>query len=228
MEKYSIGIVTYEKRFKNYFIPLIESIKRYRPNVEITVCINGEYKKEFNQDYLQQILKYVSLYPFIYPQVFTKFTSLAKLWNRAILNSTNDLVLVLNDDVEISEEFFDLLDNQIQTFNNSLVLFNGIFSHFIVDRTLLAKVNWFDERFLGVGKEDRDILKKVNHENIDTPYIKSKHFDTSEPISNMKIYGKKYSKFNDDFFKTKWGTNQIEEKTQYPYYDFEVSNYNLL
>jgi hypothetical protein len=44
----------------------------------------------------------------------------------------------------------------------------------------------------------------------------------------MKIYGEKYSKFNDEFFSTKWGASQLEEQPQYPYYDFEVSNYNLL
>ena len=118
---YSIGIVTYEKRFEKYFIPLIDTIKKYRPQSEITVCINGGYKKEFNQEYLSKILRFISTYPSIYPQVFTKFTSLAKLWNRSILNSTNELVLVLNDDVEISEEFFHILDTQIHSFYNNLV-----------------------------------------------------------------------------------------------------------
>ena len=43
--KYSIGIVTFENRFESYFKPLIEKIKSSRPDIEITVCINGQYKK---------------------------------------------------------------------------------------------------------------------------------------------------------------------------------------
>lgn len=228
MSKYSIGIVTYEKRFEEYFKPLIKDIKKFRPNIEITVCINGEYKQEFNQDYLQRLLAFVSQYPSIYPQVFTKFNSLAKLWNRTILNSTNNLVLVLNDDVKIKEGFFDLIDYNLENFEKKLTLFNGIFSHFIVDRNYLKSLNWFDERFLGIGKEDRDIQQKAEHFTAPTNLIYSYHEETIKPISKMKEYGGKYTKFNETFFYEKWNKNIHPEILQYPYYDFEIENSNSL
>lgn len=224
MSKYSIGIVTFEKRFEEYFKPLIKSIKNYRPDIEITVCVNGEHKKDFNQAYLKDILNFLSNYSKIYPQIFTEFNSLAKLWNRVILNSTNNLVLVLNDDVRIEEGFFDLVESNISSFKNKLTLINGIFSHFIIDRQYLSTLNWFDERFLGVGKEDRDIQQKTVQFDLNTNLIYSYHIETTKPIHEMKVYGNKYSKFNENFYFEKWGNKIHPEYTQYPYFNFELNN----
>lgn len=223
--KYSIGIVTFENRFESYFKPLIKKIKNSRPDIEITVCINGQYKKPFNQTYLKEVLHFNSTFSNIFPQVFTKFNSLAKLWNRLVLNSTENLVLILNDDIDIDETFFDLIEKEENVFENKLVLFNGIFSHFFIDRNLLQSLNWFDERFLGVGKEDRDIQQKVKCYNIMTPLIRSKHRETSIPIENMKTYGEKYTKFNESVFSEKYDKNNLPESIQYPYYKFEQENY---
>tara|TARA_R110000868_G_C10866249_1_gene761905 strand:- start:150 stop:860 length:711 start_codon:yes stop_codon:yes gene_type:complete len=226
--QYSIGIVTFEKRFETYFKPLLSSIKKYRPDIEITVCVNGEYKNKTNQEYSKQILSFCSEYSNVYPQLYIKFNSLAKLWNRAVINSTNNLVLVLNDDIQVTEEFFDLLDSLVPKCKGKITLFNRIFSHFVVDRELLNELNWFDERFLGVGKEDRDIQQKIQCHNITTPTIDSRHIETTQPIPNMKTYGGKYTKFNDIFFTAKHHEKKEPEQLQYPYYSFEVENYDKL
>lgn len=225
---YSIGIVTFEKRFEEYFKPLIRTIKKVRPDIEITVCVNGQYKQPFNQKYLKELLSFCSEYSNIYPQVFTRFNSLAKLWNRTVLNSSSDLVFILNDDVEIDENFFNFVEQDTESYRDKLVLFNGIFSHFFIDRNLLQRVNWFDERYLGVGKEDRDIQKKIRWYNIDTPMIKSKHIETSIPIENMETYAEKYTKFNETTFSNKWDRNLLPESIQYPYFNFEQQNYDKL
>lgn len=225
---FSIVIVTYEKRFDTYFKPLLSNIKQNRPEIEVCVCVNGEYKKEFNQTFLSGILNYISRFKKVYPHVYTSFNSLAKLWNRGILNCSNDLILVLNDDVIIDQDFFDFLDNCIDQCEDKLTLLNGIFSHFIIDRNLLASVNWFDERFLGVGKEDRDIQKKLNHYNINTSFIKSFHKETEQEIANMQSYGGKYTKFNNTFFHSKWNSTSVQESIQYPYRNFEKENYDKL
>ena len=116
------------------------------------------------------------------------------MWNRVILNSTNELVLVLNDDVVIKEGFFDFIE-QKNNFYWKLVLFNSTFEHFFIDRNFLQSLNWFDERFLGVGREDRDIQRKIGYDlienpdyNIKTSLNESKHNETNIPIENMVNY----------------------------------------
>lgn len=226
--KITTAIVTYEKRYKEYFLPLIDSIKQYEPILEVIIAVNGEYKKTFNNTYRENILNTCAKYSNTYPQVYTSFQSLAKLWNRIILTSSNNLVLVLNDDVSIKPQFFNFLAEQEQTFCNKLTLFNGVFSNFIVDRNYLSSLNWFDERFLGIGKEDRDIQRKTNCYNLNTDLIRSYHIETTDPIDNMEGYGGKYSLFNDQFFKDKWEFDKYSEAMQYPYYNFELSNRNKL
>jgi GR25 family glycosyltransferase involved in LPS biosynthesis len=240
--KYSIGIITFEKRFDKYFKPLVNKIKECRPDIEIIVCVNGQYKQSFNQTYLKEVLNFCSKHSNVFPQVFTRFNSLAKLWNRVILNSTNELVLVLNDDVVIKEGFFDFIE-QKNNFYWKLVLFNSTFEHFFIDRNFLQSLNWFDERFLGVGREDRDIQRKIGYDlienpdyNIKTSLIESKHIETNIPIENMVNHSfmgengfiKKYSKFNHTIFDQKWKQNVLPEDTQYPYYKYEQKHYDKL
>jgi hypothetical protein len=82
--KYSVLITTFDKRFKNHFVPLLKEIKKQRPNLEVIVGVNGNYKKKFDEKYIKNILIEISKYENVFPQVYTKFTSLSKQWNRGI------------------------------------------------------------------------------------------------------------------------------------------------
>lgn len=230
---YSICVVTFEKRFHEYFLPLLNSIKSNIPDVEIIVAVNGEYKKSFNENYRRDVLRACSSFSATFPQLFTSFTSLAKLWNRSIQSATNRFSLVLNDDVSIQSNFFNLLESSRESFINNITLFNNQFSHFMVDREFLANLNWFDERFLGVGKEDRDIERKITCNSIDSKDIYNYYLETTKPIENMRCiednpYLSKYSSFNTEFFYEKWDQNLHKEEIQYPYYSFEKTRYNEL
>ena len=103
--KYSIGIVTYVKRYEKYFTKLIKQIKLLRPDVEIIVCVNGEHEQKFDQGYRSEILRFLSNYNNIYPSFYPNFRSLSKLWNCCLINSSNDNVLLLNDDISIINFF---------------------------------------------------------------------------------------------------------------------------
>jgi hypothetical protein len=63
--------------------------------------INGLCKAPFNPFYRQHVLRFLADQPNCFPTVFPNFQSLAKMWNRGILNATNERVLVLNDDLTI-------------------------------------------------------------------------------------------------------------------------------
>ncbi|MDH6301939.1 glycosyltransferase involved in cell wall biosynthesis [Polynucleobacter sphagniphilus] len=49
--KYSIVITTFDKRFESDLMPLIDSIKSLRPNIEVILIVNGPARSEFDQEY---------------------------------------------------------------------------------------------------------------------------------------------------------------------------------
>ena len=93
---YSIVITTFDQRFEPFLKPLITQIQAQRPGIEIIVMINGLCKAPFNPSYRQHVLHFLAEQPNCFPTVFPSFQSLAKMWNRGILNASNERVLVLN------------------------------------------------------------------------------------------------------------------------------------
>jgi hypothetical protein len=155
---FSIGIVTYEARFEKFFIPLLHSIKATNPDVEIIVCVNGSHNKPFNNDYRAKMCYLLSMYKNVYPMFWTQFRSLSKLWNNILINSSNDNVLILNDDVSIrSVKMWNLLDYAIKAAKGQSFKMNETWSFVCLNRREIERAGWFDERLLGVGEEDGDM-----------------------------------------------------------------------
>ena len=152
---FSVGIVTYSKRFDKYFKPLIKQI-RQKFKGDIIVCINGNHHEEFDQNYRQKMLQFLSDYDRVYPMFFTDFRSLAKLWNNCLINSPTDFMLLLNDDVSIKDEFWKHLSNCVLKTNYQSFKINNSWCYVFLNRFEVSKLGWFDERFLGVGYEDTD------------------------------------------------------------------------
>lgn len=204
MIKYSVGIVTFEHRFEKFFKPLIEQIKGFRPEIEVMVAINGEYKTDFNQAYRADILEFISNHTNVFPNVYPEFRSLAKLWNNLLINASNHSMLLLNDDVSIvSESFFDTLEGILES--ETFFKINRSWSHTMLNRQMISKLNWFDERFLGVGEEDGDMEWQIGM-NSNGGTIKSlkvpdiiNHVDSENVLQNIKKVNTKYTKFNLDF-----------------------------
>lgn len=206
---YSIGIVTFDKRFENYFKPLITSIKEYRPDVEIIVSVNGNLKSK-NQNYRREILEFLSSYDNVYPSLYTNFRSLSKLWNNTLINSSNHNLLLLNDDVTItSSTFFDQLECQLKLDPTASFKINSSWSHVLLNRLEVDKVGWFDERLLGVGEEDGDFEWRWELSN-KKPFISKQidsiinHVEQNDVLDGLKIANTKYSKFNLNFIHEKY------------------------
>ncbi len=202
---YSVGIVTYVKRYEKYFKPLIKQIKFLKPDIEIIVCINGEHQKGFNEEYRSEILRFLSNYNNIYPSFYPNFRSLSKLWNTCLINSTNKSVLLLNDDLSIeSRNFFGLLEKTISQNGDDSFKLNGSWSHAYLNREQVSEVGWFDERYLGVGEEDGDFEWRW-HRKFDTPfktyYVPGivNHVEHEDCLENIEKINNKYSKFNHSF-----------------------------
>jgi predicted glycosyltransferase involved in capsule biosynthesis len=207
--KYSIGITTFDKRFETFFRPLIETIKSIRPEIEVIVMVNAPYQFPMDESYRSEMLKFLSNFPNIYPHFCSEFRSLSKLWNNELIFASNNLVLVLNDDVSILPNFFDDLDKLISENNYKSFKINGSWSHVLLNKIEISKVGWFDERLLGVGEEDGDMefrwsryfnsnFKSFHSDNI------LNFVDNSSDLRIVKHSESKYSKFNRDFINSKY------------------------
>jgi hypothetical protein len=153
-DNYSIGITTFNERFEEFFKPLVINIRKYRPDIPILVAINGP-KEEFDQQYRKQILSFCSKYDHIYPTVYPEVRGCSKMWNSMIVTAQHDNTLILNDDIVINEERF---FQEIEKCPVGLSMINGSFSHFTCNRLEMIALGFFDERLLGFGEEDGDIV----------------------------------------------------------------------
>lgn len=206
---YSIVITTFDKRFESDLIPLIQDIKKLRPDIEVILTVNGPARADFDQQYRAKLFEFLAKHDRVYPVVFPAFQSLAKLWNRGILAATNNSVLVLNDDLKIQKidgkSFFDSLDGVLQSAPETFTI-NGSFSHFMISKKELLEVGFFDERLLGLGEEDGDFYwryhEKYNREipSFEVDLIDNIHSDVTDDGYTKGI--RTASKFNREFIKT--------------------------
>ncbi len=235
--QYSIGIVTYNKRFHQFFKPLLTQIRKgFQGN--IIVCINGIYKENFDQNYRHEMLNFLSGFENVYPVFFPEFRGLSKLWNTCLINSPDESILLLNDDVSIQDNFWNELNAAIRQNRGQSFKINKSWSHLYLNRKEVADCGWFDERLLSIGWEDNDfearyylkfgktfphIIGFTGINNLSDPY---------NVLKNQKITEWKYSLFNQTFFRRKFDfckknqnyKQEINDQTQYPYETFYWEN----
>lgn len=246
---YSIAITTFDKRFEEFLVPLITNIKLERPEVEIIITANGSCRAAFNEDYRRALLAFLASHSNCFPVVFPTFQSLAKMWNRGILNASKEQVLVLNDDLHIpagtANGFFDQLEQALVAKQGTFKI-NGSFSHYMICKSDLIDVGFFDERLLGLGEEDGDFFWRF-HEKFgkEIPSVTLPHIDNicSDIADDGYTKGiRTAAKFNRDYIKnTKYKESllggykgmfdkrvkkQIADEVQYPYEDFYRKNMN--
>jgi hypothetical protein len=167
----SIIITTFEARFFEYTVPLIQAI-RSEFDVPIFVIINGNYIKKDSNYKLQEFIFEINKFSNIYPTTFTNFRGCSELWNTGIVNADSEICLVFNDDIHV---YPNLLKRNIQLIISSvlehgLVTINQSFSHFGISRKCIEEVGFFDEHFLGMGEEDRDYYYRY-----ESRYLKKPH-----------------------------------------------------
>lgn len=240
---YSIVITTFDKRFQEFLVPLIRSIKQERPEVEIVITANGSCNAAFNESYRQELLAFLATQSNCFPIVFPTFQSLAKMWNRGILTATHERVLVLNDDLNIRAEsghgFFDALEQALASQTGTFKI-NNSFSHYMISKAELIGVGFFDERLLGLGEEDGDFFWRY-HEKYDLEIPSVSLPDIDNICSDIADDGytkgiRTAAKFNRDYIKNvKYKEvlfggyrgmfdnrvkKQVPDETQYPYESF--------
>jgi glycosyltransferase involved in cell wall biosynthesis len=205
----SIGITTFEARFERYFVPLLSKIKEHAPDNEVIVAINGEHQQLFGEEYRRRILEFVAGHQRVFPVVFPQLRGLSKLWNTIVIHSSQDYVLMLNDDIMINDTgFLENICSAIRKNHGRTFLINRSWSHFLVSRQELDDLGYFDERLLGIGEEDGDMTWRYIH-RYGNPItnVRMKGFvnyaedtvNSYKPVNIQTHSGSKYSLFNRRF-----------------------------
>lgn len=205
MKEFSITITTFSKRFA-YISNLISQIRSFVDN-KIYLIVNGEKNGLFDEEYRVKILSLCASYKFVYPTIFTEIRGLAKLWNTAIINSDIEDILILNDDLEIYSDniFKDVSQHILKTDYKGLTKINGSFSHFVINKNLIQKIGFFDERLLGFGEEDGDVTLRLLKLNVHIQNIFCENVtNIVSPVRHEEIKPGlgKYSSFNREFIMT--------------------------
>jgi hypothetical protein len=216
--KYSIGVGTFNKRFEKYFKPLINQIKTYRPELEIIVHINAPLREQFDENYRKEILNFCSEQANIFPIITPVQRGFSKIVNTCLIYSSNNNILMLNDDLTIiSKKFFDELE-KILKFSSSSFKINGSWSHIFLNRQEVNDVGWMDERYLGFGEEDGDFEWRYQ-EKLNKPFVSynlpdiENHVEQNDFSENMEVIYKKYSAFNTKFaFQHKYKEDEAGKK----------------
>jgi len=209
---YSIGITTYLDRYETLFKPFLLQLLKIFPETEIVVTVNGHYHTSAQMLYLENISSFLKQFPNVKVITFVEAQGLSKLWNLLILNSSNERLFILNDDLEISPLFRRDLEKS-GILSKRIAVINQSWSHFMISREIVNLVGWFDERFPAIGNEDEDYESRLVLKQVELVFFHLRSIKAILTIPVTYSYGEqvdiintKYLKSNKVFFDTKWET----------------------
>lgn len=240
----SVLIVTFKERAE-YVKDLVSRVRKTAGNdVDILIAVNGNNEELTDENYRQDMLQLCINTPKCYPIICPEFKSLPKLWNTLVLFSRTEYNFILCDDVGYdNKSTIDAILNYINTTGEEFFTINGGFSHFVLTKSMLHQLNYFDERLCGFGEEDGDIMHSyILTQRRSLPILRL------SGIYNKALYNIKNAdiethidnkpKFNREFFFVKYapdpkgicGMNPtplarvLPTKQQYPYEMFVKHN----
>lgn len=223
---YSIGIVTYHARFNAYFAPLIKKLATVFPDREILVVVNGHPDRTLQIGYLKKVTEFLSEFHNIRYLTYDQHQSLSKCWNQLVILSRTERILIMNDDTQVTELFREEFEKKLDGMDFSTL--NVSWSHFLISKSIIKKVGWFDERLLGVGHEDADYALRMCMAGLpttDTMCLGLNNYVVDQENPGWKsVSGKasdnKYSQLNFDFFKEKWSAMEMNPGSKLEDYQY--------
>lgn len=157
----SIGIVTFKER-AHLVRSLIGQIRsKVDSSVDIILAVNGNNDEMMDAAYRKDMLNLASEYESVYPIICPEFKSLCKLWNTIAIFSRTEYVFYICDDVVYEgEKILEQVISYINTTKSEFFTINNQFSHFVLTKSIIHTLGYFDERLIGFGEEDGDIIHR--------------------------------------------------------------------
>jgi len=214
---YSIGVVTYVERYNKYFVPLIKQLTSVFPDKEIICTINGHPDTSLQIEYLKNVTAFLNQFPNVKYLTYETHQPLAKCFNWLILMSFSPAILILNDDVKINLLFRKDFE-KVFAENRDFFVINNSWSHFLISKSTIKEIGWFEERLLGTGAEDGDYIIRMVQKGrkIDKVlcrgiinYVAEQENPGWKNISGVG-HGK-YSSINNEFMAKKWSSDYSQE-----------------
>lgn len=235
MIPYTVCITTFDARFE-HFKNVVRKVKQQREDIEFIVLANGNTKQQFNEPYRKALMEFIAPLRNTFPVVFPEFRGLAKIWNTGCQLATNDHVLIIQDDIDFDQDFFDQFERVLESMSKDCFSINNNFCGLHVNKKVLDKLNWFDERFLSLGSEDLFFIEcYLAHMKYPMPSVEIPSYhnrfeldwqkdlvETEVRMVNQNHNGARYSPFNYEVFKYIMTGRNIFDRPEYPPY---VSQY---
>lgn len=241
----TIGIVTFKERLEllKQMMKQITSIIGI-DSIDIIIAVNGNNEEDMPNDYRREILAIANNYDNVYPIICPEFKSLAKLWNTITIFSKTEYNIILTDDLFISNEFsLNIILDYINSTGSEFFTINNQFSHFVVTKTMLHGLGYFDERFIAFGEEDGDMVHRhiekfgdrmpdlhiPNFYNMARYDLSSSKVEThidNKPRFNREFANFKYKQDPNGYYGMSPTpiTKVLDDYQQYPYEEFFMKN----
>ena len=216
---YSIGVVTYVKRFDQYFKPLVGQLEKCFPGVEKNYVLNGFYDPAVQAEYVKKAKDFLKDTSAANVVAYNESQSLSKCFNQLILHSSGKKILILNDDINLRRPFRWFFEAQMWPFENGVV--NNTWSLMFLSKKTIKKVGWFDERFPAIGMEDMDYglrialvrgqkgIEVMHQQNIYCFGVTNIVAGNTDPgwKKDSAIVAGAFAQSNKDYFEKKWETS---------------------
>lgn len=217
-QNYTLGITTYKERFDSYLKPLIQHLNHLFPDAQIVVAVNGFHNQQEQKIYLEKITAFLTFFKNVTFFTYDEPQGLCKLWNQIIIKANSPKVFLLNDDISINTLFRKEIEN-IGILDSNFGIINQSYSHYLINKSIIKKVGWFDERFPAIGYEDHDYEIRMalqglvpdffNFSSIKNEVVVPKDWSWGE---NDNIILRKYSSANEKHYLSKWEFSETEKE----------------
>lgn len=240
----SIGIVTFKQR-AHLVRSLINQIRSsVDSSVDIILAVNGNNEEIMDESYRKDMLNLSLEYEAVYPIICSEFKSLCKLWNTIAIFSRTEYIFYICDDVVYEDpNILNSVLSYIEQTKSEFFTINNQFSHFVLTKSILHKLGYFDERLIGFGEEDGDIIHRYIEmfaDRMPDIRIDGIHNMGSYDLrnDNIETHIDNKPKFNREFAGCKYKPSQngiygmspvplikvLDDYQQYPYEDFVRKN----
>lgn len=204
----TIIISTFERRFFEFTIPLLNSI-RTATNIPVTIVINGNFNTVRDENIYRRFVIATQEYPNVNLVTFNTFRGWSSMLNAGILHSDSEVSIVFNDDIYLNPNGLKADLDYILTAirEKHLILLNNSWSHFAISRECLSSIGFFDEHFLGIGQEDGDYAFRFkSHFGFEVPTLNVSgliNFVDQSRDQEVAVTNGKYSLFNNVYLQIK-------------------------
>jgi hypothetical protein len=178
MSNITVSLVTFKER-RSLISKLIPRLREIIPDtIDIILAVNGNYEEPMPEDYRADMLQLCQEHTNVYPLICPDFVSLSKLWNTLVLFSKTEYNFIMTDDLVINNNsVLTEVENYIQQTGEQFFTINNGFSHFVLTKTFLHQIGYFDERLLAYGEEDGDLVHRyIKMFNRDVPTLSIPNF----------------------------------------------------